>query len=91
MLTGQPMSAEDARVSGVVDRVVEPDDLMEAALTEAAQLGQIPPQTFASVKRQIRGQTIALIEAGIAAGANAPEGGWFNVETVPAMRAMIGG
>jgi enoyl-CoA hydratase len=91
MLTGQPMSAEDARVSGIVDRIVAPDDLMEAALTEAAQLGQIPPQTFASVKRQIRGQTIALIEAGIAAGANAPEDGWFNAETVPAMGAMIGG
>ena len=91
MLTGQPMSAEDARLSGIVDRVVEPDELMEAALAEAAQLGQIPPRTFAAVKRQIRGQAIALIEAGIAAGANAPEDGWFNAETVPAMRAMIGG
>ncbi len=91
MLTGQPMSAEDAKTSGMVDRIVTPEDLMQTALAEAATLGQIPPRTYASVKRQIRGDVIALIEAGIAAGANAPESGWFNDETVPAMRAMIGG
>ena len=91
MLTGQPMSAQDARIAGIVDRIVAEDTLLEDALAEAAKLGQIPPATFASVKRQIRGGTIATIKAGIAAGANAPEGGWFNDETVPAMRAMLGG
>lgn len=91
MLTGEPMSAEDARICGIVDRIVPPETLLEDALTEAAKLGQIPPATFASVKRQIRGDVIDKIKAGIAAGANAPDGGWFNDETVPAMRAMLGG
>lgn len=91
MLTGQPMSAEDARISGIVDRIVAPEILLEDAFDAAAKLGQIPPGTYASVKRQIRGDVITKIEAGIAAGANAPEEGWFNDETVPAMRAMLGG
>ena len=91
MLTGQPMSAEDAKISGIVDRIVPAEDLMQAALDEAAKLAQIPPATFASVKAQIRGEVITKIKAGIAAGANTPEGGWFNDETVPAMRAMLGG
>jgi enoyl-CoA hydratase/carnithine racemase len=91
MLTGQPMSAEDARTSGIVDRIVDPEALLAEALAEAAKLGQIPPATFASVKQQIRGDAIAKIKAGIAAGANAPNGGWFNDETIPAMRAMLGG
>ena len=91
MLTGQPVSAEDARMSGMIDRIVAEGTALDAALAEAAQLGQIPPKTFASVKRQIRGDVIARIEAGIASGANAPEDGWFNAETIPAMRAMLGG
>ena len=91
MLTGQPMSAEEARIAGIVDRIVPDEELLDAALAEAAKLGQIPPLTFASVKRQIRGEAIAKIKEGIAAGANAPEGGWFNDETIPAMRAMLGG
>ena len=91
MLTGQPMAAEDAKISGIVDRIGPAEDLFQAAIDEAAALAQIPPATFASVKRQIRGDAIAKIEAGIAAGANTPEGGWFNAETVPAMRAMLGG
>jgi len=91
MLTGQPMSTEEARTSGMVDRIVEAEALLAETLAEAAKLGQIPPATFASVKLQIRGDAIAKIKAGIAAGANAPEGGWFNDETIPAMRAMLGG
>jgi enoyl-CoA hydratase len=91
MLTGQPMSADDARIAGIVDRIVPEEGLLEEALAQAAKLGQIPPATFASVKRQIRGEVITKIKAGIVAGANAPEGGWFNNETVPAMRAMLGG
>lgn len=91
MLTGQPMSAQDAKISGIIDRIVPAEDLFQAALDEAAELGQIPPKTFASVKQQIRGDVIAKIEAGIKAGANAPHSGWFNDETIPAMRKMLGG
>ena len=91
MLTGQPMSADEAKISGIVDNIVPADTLLQDALAEAAALGQIPPNTYASVKLQIRGDVIDRIEAGIAAGANAPEGGWFTDETVPAMRSMLGG
>ncbi|WP_171176549.1 enoyl-CoA hydratase/isomerase family protein [Ruegeria sp. HKCCD8929] len=88
MLTGQPMDAETAYRLGVVDAMDE--NVLDRALHEATALAQIPPKTYASVKRQIRGTTIALIEAGMAEGAKAPEGGWFTEETKPAMRRMIG-
>lgn len=91
MLTGQPIRAEQAHASGIVDQIVPEGTTLEAALAQAAQLGRIPPMTFASVKRQIRGDVIARIEAAIADGANAPTGGWFNDETKLAMRAMLGG
>ncbi|SDC07560.1 enoyl-CoA hydratase/isomerase family protein [Ruegeria marina] len=88
MLTGQPIDAATAHASGIAD--VLDEDPRARALTEARALAQIPPGTYAMIKRQIRGMTIALIEAGIAAGGNTPEGGWFNAETRSAMQAMIG-
>tara|TARA_R110002074_G_scaffold81924_9_gene183344 strand:- start:3198 stop:3956 length:759 start_codon:yes stop_codon:yes gene_type:complete len=91
MMTGQPITADEAKISGIVDKVVPAETLLQEALAEAAALGKIPPNTYASVKRQIRGSVIDRIEGGIAAGANAPEGGWFTDETVPAMRSMLGG
>ncbi|MFC3616543.1 enoyl-CoA hydratase/isomerase family protein [Lutimaribacter marinistellae] len=88
MLTGHPMSAEDALRFGVVDVIDE--KTRERALVEAARLAQNPPGTYAAIKRQIRNATIQDIERAAAHGANAPKGGWFNDETRAAMARMIG-
>ena len=89
MLTGQPMDADAARSAGIVD-VIDDGDARVRALREAESLAVIPPLTYASVKRQIRGQTIDLIENALSHGGNRPEGGWYNSETRDAMRRMIG-
>ena len=90
MLTGQPMAAEAAAVSGLVDQVVAEDQVLSTALQAARDMAASPPGTFASVKRQIRGGVIQTITAAMENGANAPEGGWFSAETIPAMKRMIG-
>ncbi|TMV08563.1 enoyl-CoA hydratase/isomerase family protein [Ruegeria sediminis] len=88
LLTGQPMDADSAQRVGVID--VIDADVLSRAVQEARALAQIPPRTYASVKRQIRQAVISLIEESMAAGGNAPEGGWFNDETRDAMKRMIG-
>jgi len=90
MLGGQPVGAGAALAAGIVDAVVETADLKDAALKAALDYARIPPKTFAAVKMQIRAGTIAVIEAAMASGANAPADGWFNEETKGAMAAMIG-
>ncbi|MGR3759442.1 enoyl-CoA hydratase/isomerase family protein [Roseobacteraceae bacterium NS-SX3] len=91
MLSGRPIGPVAARHAGIVDIIAEDmEDLMGFALREARTLGELPPKTYASVKRQLRGEVIARIEQAIAAGGNAPEGGWFSDETKPAMQKMIG-
>lgn len=84
MLTGQPVRAEAALAQGFVDAVS--DDPQTSALAKAREMAAIPPMTFASVKRQIRGPAIARIEAAL----KTPVTGWFSAETRPAMQAMIG-
>lgn len=90
MLTGQPIKADRAYQSGIVDEIVEADDLSGAALQEARAMAALPSQTFATIKRQIRGSTIDALEDAMAQGANAPEHGWFSSETRDAMTRMIG-
>jgi enoyl-CoA hydratase/carnithine racemase len=90
MLTGQPISAALAQQAGIIDVVIELDELESAARAEAARMADLPPGTFAKIKRQIRGGTIDMLEAAMATGANAPEAGWFNSETRDAMTRMIG-
>lgn len=90
MLTGQPMSAEQAAAAGMVDVLTEGDQVMERSVEAARGLAGSPPGTYAAVKTQIRGSVIADIEEAMAQGANAPEGGWFNAETKAAMAKMIG-
>ncbi|MDU9003255.1 enoyl-CoA hydratase/isomerase family protein [Sedimentitalea todarodis] len=90
MLTGQPIDAEKALAAGIVDEIVAEKHLKSAAIAQAAEMATLPPQTFASVKRQIRGAVCDRIERAMADGGNTPEGGWFNDETVAAMKQMIG-
>ncbi len=91
MLTGQPIDADTAARAGFVDERVNADQVAERALSVARQMADSPPRAFAAVKRQIRGATMARIEAGMRDLAANPERGWYSDETRPAMRRMLGG
>jgi enoyl-CoA hydratase len=90
MLSGQPIGIDAALLAGIVDKVVEVENLRDTALDVARDYAQIPPKTFAEVKRQIRSGTVSLIKNAMDNGENSPADGWFNDETKDAMAAMIG-
>ncbi len=53
LLTGDILSAEQALAIGLVDRVVAPSMVMEAALEMAGRIAQNPPLALANIKRAI--------------------------------------
>lgn len=89
MMRGQPIDAQAALAAGLVDDIVEPDALAQAALETAREFAQIPPAAYAAVKSQLRADTIAQITAAVAAetAADLP---WYTDETAAAMARMIG-
>jgi enoyl-CoA hydratase len=55
-LSGATYLADDARLRGLIDEVVEPAALMERAITAAKTLGALAPAAFAATKEQLRQQ-----------------------------------
>ena len=90
MLSGNPISAEAALAAGIIDYIEDTDKVMDRAISVASDYAAIPPKTYATVKRQIRGAVIDQIEQAMANGANTPADGWFTAETKPAMVRMLG-
>jgi enoyl-CoA hydratase len=64
VLTGRTVGPEEALALGMLDAVVEPDELLDTALERAAQLARIPRSTFAHTREQLRGETRRRIAAG---------------------------
>jgi enoyl-CoA hydratase/carnithine racemase len=64
VLTGRTLSPAEARGIGLVDEVVEPAALLDAAVARARALAAIPAATFAVTKAQLRGETSRRIAAG---------------------------
>jgi enoyl-CoA hydratase len=61
--SARAMSAAEAVTVGLIDRVVEPDELMDSALQEADRLARMPNQTFALTKEQLRRDAVQRMHA----------------------------
>ncbi len=61
--TGKTYTPEEAKAIGLVDEVVEPEELVERARDVAERLAAIPPAAFALAKRQIRSPAVERADA----------------------------
>lgn len=60
--TGRLIGAEEARSAGLVDQLVDPEELMGEALSQAEALAAVPGDSFALTKRQLRQHVLHHIE-----------------------------
>jgi enoyl-CoA hydratase/carnithine racemase len=66
LLTGEPIDAERARELGLVNLVVEPDQLRTASLELAGRLAEQAPLSVAAIKRAVSGGLDQPLAAGLA-------------------------
>lgn len=62
LLGGRVYKADEAVTNGLAHRIVS-DDLLDAAVAEAADLGSIPAEAYRHTKVQLRAPTLARIRA----------------------------
>jgi enoyl-CoA hydratase/carnithine racemase len=63
LLGGRTHRGDDTVANGLAHRIVG-DDLLEAAVAEAAELGEIPVDAYRHTKAQLRAPTLARIREG---------------------------
>lgn len=61
ILSGRLIEPAEAVSVGFIDWVVDPEELIEAALTEARSLARVPVDAYEITKRQLHGPTMAAI------------------------------
>ncbi|MEV0715877.1 enoyl-CoA hydratase/isomerase family protein [Asanoa sp. NPDC050611] len=64
VLTGRTLKPADAAAVGLVDEVVAPDALLEAALARAEAFAAIPAASFTMTKRALRAEASRLMADG---------------------------
>lgn len=88
IMTGRTWTAEEALARGLVDEVVDAEQLESRALEVAAELGSLLPETFAASKLAVRRP---LLEAVAASAANeaAVQAAWTSPAVAERMRSFI--
>lgn len=71
--TGRSYSPEESLARGLVDELVEPDNLMLRSLEVAEELASILPETFTATKLAVRRPMIEAARAGSASNAEVTE------------------
>jgi enoyl-CoA hydratase/carnithine racemase len=86
--TGTTCSADEALRQGLVDIVVDGDQIDEEALRVAESLAAVPATSFALTKRQMREPVLERIHVGSAIDALV-QTAWESEETLSAIRAYV--
>jgi len=86
---GATVETDEAVECGLVEEVVEPDDLMDRALEAARDLAAMGQQNFHLTKQQIRAPILECMERGHAANHATIERIWCSDATMAAIRGYV--
>ena len=79
----------EAHALGLVDELAAPDAVLERALAMAAELGDMPSDGYATVKRQLRGPALAEMRRVVESGTDPLAQSWLSAETGSAATAAL--
>jgi enoyl-CoA hydratase len=89
VLRAHLVDARTALELGLLDELTEPDRLLSRALELAEELARLPAAAYATVKRQLRGETIASTAQIIERELDPLLEGWLEDETPAAAAAVL--
>jgi enoyl-CoA hydratase len=81
---------DEALTLGLVDELTAPEDVLERALVVAGEMAQLPPRAYWDTKRELRGETIALIARVLEEGDPLVDT-WLEAGSATAGTALLGG
>jgi enoyl-CoA hydratase len=88
-LRAELVEAPAAFELGLLDELAEPGDVLERALVAARELAALPREAYATVKRQLRGDTLAALRGLLDSGTDPLAGSWLSDDTGAAASAAL--
>jgi enoyl-CoA hydratase len=82
-------SSQEALAGGMLDELQAPERVVPRALEVARDLASIPRLAYGQIKRQLRAETLARIEAGVAAGTDPLLETWLSADTEEAAGSLL--
>src|SRR4030095_10866059 len=89
MLSGDPLTPERALDVGVVDQVIDADQLLTVAVAEAARVGARPKAAIGAVKRAVYHGGSMRLDRGLRFEASEFVGALGTADALEAMRAYV--
>jgi enoyl-CoA hydratase/carnithine racemase len=91
VLRAELIDAPAALDAGVFDELAEPDQVVPRALTVAEELAGLPRGAYATIKRQLRGDTIDAMREVLEGGDPMAAAGWLDEDTAGAAASTLRG
>ena len=91
VLRAHLVDSQAALDAGVFDEIAEPAEVGPRALARAEELAALPRTAYGTIKRQLRGETIAAMDRVLAGEDPALTVGWLSDETAAAAAATLRG
>ncbi len=87
-LRGRLFDVEECKEFGLVDEVVEAEELLPRAVAAAEELASFPPRAFALTKRQLRRPAVESVERASGLSSRILDA-WASTEVLAAIRAYV--
>jgi enoyl-CoA hydratase len=88
VLGSELIGMEEALELQLLDELAPADEIVERAVARARQMAAAPPETYATVKRQLRGDVLDAVNSG---HDDPLAEDWLSDDTASAARGILGG
>jgi enoyl-CoA hydratase/carnithine racemase len=86
---GAMLTADEALAAGLVDELVEPDQVIARAVAIGQEIAALPPMTYSKTRALVRADLVRLVEHPTESLASLMQAGWVTDETRERMAALL--
>lgn len=86
---GAMLTADEAFSAGLVDELVEPDQVIARAVALGQEIAALPPMTYSKTRAMVRADLVRIVDHPTESLASLMESGWVTDETRERMAALL--
>ena len=86
---GAMLTADEALAAGLVDELVDPEQVIARAIAIGQEIAALPPQTYAKTRTLVRADLVRIVEHPNESLASLMKDGWITDETRAQMSKLL--